>query len=248
MYTTKFWHSKPILLHKVTFLVIGLMLSSVLVKAQGENMNNRDYDSKPFYFGITIGLNSSQYKIFHDDFFVQYDSIKEITPLWRPGFQLGIAANLRLTNFVDVRTIPSFVLREKAVRYRFPIEGRADSVHTNAFESILFSWPFEFKFKSERQENFRFYAAIGGKLDYDFNSSVNRRRSDELLRVRPLDYGYNLGLGFEFYFPNFILAPEIKLSQGLRNILIKDEADDQTARALQRINTRMIVFSLFIQG
>lgn len=217
--------------------------------AQGEGMNNRDYDSKFYYFGITVGLNNSQYKIFHDKYFIDYDSVKEITPLWRPGFQLGIAGNIRLGSFVDVRTVPSFVLREKAVRYSLTdyINNDDKTVTTN-FESILFSWPLEFKFKSDRQENFRFYALLGGKIDYDFNSSVKRRRSDELLRVVPFDYGYNAGLGFEFYFPNFILAPEIKLSQGLRNVLIKDGEDAQTTKSVEKLQTRMIVFSLFIQG
>ncbi len=248
MQTTNIWNSKYVLLRKIGLLFFSLFIFSQSAIAQGEKMNNRDHDFKKFYFGIMIGLNSSQYKMFHDEYFIQYDSIKEITPLWKPGFQLGIAGNLRLSNFIDVRTVPSFVLREKSVRYRFPIQGQADSILTNNYESILFSWPFEFKFKSDRQENFRFYALAGGKIDYDFNSSVSKRRTDELLRVRPFDYGYNLGVGFEFYFPNFILAPEIKLSQGLRNILIKDDNDEQTAKAVERINTRMIMFSLFIQG
>jgi len=212
--------------------------------AQGEGQNNRDHDYKKFYFGISFGGNSSQYKIFHDEWFIQYDSIKEITPKWSPGFQLGIMGNLRLGDFVDFRSGPFFVLREKSVDYRF----YDDTEIKSSFESILFSWPAEFKFKSDRQNNFRFYTLLGGKVDYDFNSSVRSRRPDDLLKTRPFDYGYNVGLGFEFYFANFIFAPELKLSQGLRNNLIKADNDEQTAKAIDRLTTRMIIFSIHIQG
>jgi len=213
-------------------------------------MNNTLHDSKKFYFGISVGFNTSQYKITHDKWFIDHDSITEITPLWKPGLQLGIMGNMRLNSFMDLRTIPSFVLREKSVRFRLKDNNdpTQDVFQTSTFESILFHWPVEVKFKSDRQTNFRFYAVLGGKLDYDFNSSVNKRRSNELLHVKPWDLGANAGLGFEFYFPNFILAPEIKFSQGLLNILDKSDSDLQTAKAIERLNTRMIILSLHIQG
>jgi len=215
-------------------------------------MNNAAHDTKKFYFGITVGYNSSSYKITHDEWFIDHDTITEITPLWKPGIQLGIMGNMRLSSFIDVRTIPSFVLREKAVRYRLKdiANPTKDTFRTSALESVLFHWPFEFKFKSDRQNNFRFYAVLGGKVDYDFNSSVTRRRKEELLYVKPWDLGANAGLGFEFYFPNFILAPEIKFSQGLVNILDKSgEAEQQpTSKAIEKLNTRMLILSLHIQG
>ena len=178
------------------------------VQAQGEHMNNAEHDDKPYYFGITLGFNTAQYKVAESNYMVKYDTIMNITPLWRPGFQLGILGNLKLSGFVDLRTIPSFILREKALRFTL----QNDSVYTNSFESILFSLPLEFKFKSERLNNFRFYVCAGGKLDYDFNANNKSHRTDETIKIKPIDYGYNLGLGFEFYFPNFIFSPEIKIS------------------------------------
>ncbi len=245
------WSSQYLLLQKIAILaVLSCFIGVHHLYAQGENMNNREHDSKKFYFGITIGFNSSSYKINHDKWFIDYDSIKEITPLWKPGIQLGIMGNMRLSSFIDVRTIPSFVLREKSVRFTLNDINNPgqDSLVNSAFESILFHWPFEFKFKSDRQNNFRFYALLGGKVDYDFNSAANRRRQEDLLHVKPFDYGASAGLGFEFYFPNFILAPEIKFSQGLRNILDRQDGDLQTVRAIETLNTRMVIFSLHIQG
>jgi hypothetical protein len=250
MQETHIWRSQYILLRKITLTLFLAVACSAQCWAQGEGMNNTLHDSKKFYFGITVGFNTSQYKITHDKWFIDHDSITEITPLWKPGLQLGLMGNMRLNSFIDIRTIPSFVLREKSVRFR--LKDRQDPTNnvfqTSSFESILFHWPFEVKFKSDRQNNFRFYAIAGGKIDYDFNSSVSKRRQEELLRVKPWDLGANAGLGFEFYFPNFILAPEIKFSQGLINVLDKTDADEQTAKAIERLNTRMIILSLHIQG
>lgn len=243
------WRSQYISLRKVIVAVLLFSASATYCYAQGENMNNTGFDTKKYYFGITFGFNSSSYKITHDEWFIDNDSIQEVTPLWRPGLQLGLMANVRLSNFIDFRTIPSFVLREKAVRFRQYDRNINDHKDTlSAAESVLFHWPFEFKFKSDRQNNFRFYAILGGKVDYDFNSAVSKRKVGELLAVKPFDVGANAGLGFEFYFPNFILAPEIKFSQGLINIIDKTDTKQPTALAIERLNTRMIILSLHIQG
>jgi hypothetical protein len=212
-------------------------------KAQREGMNNADHDDKKYYFGITIGINAAQFKVSQSKYFIDNDTIKGITPLWRPGFQLGIMGNLKLNRYIDIRTIPSFVLREKAVRFT----TQNDTSYVNSFESVLYSMPFELKFKSDRQTNFRFYVCSGIKLDYDFNSNARSRRSDEIIKVKAFDFGYNLGLGFEFYFPNFIFAPEVKISNGLRNTLERD-SEEPTNKAIDRLSTRMLIISFHIQG
>jgi hypothetical protein len=242
MHSIKFRH----ILHlsfSQAILIVFFIGFSLQASAQGERMNNPEHDEKLYYFGITIGLNAAQYKVFKSDYFVANDTIKNITPLWRPGFQLGIMGNLRLSSFIDFRTIPTFVLREKAIQFT----DYRDTSFVSAFESILFNMPFEFKFKSDRQTNFRFYVCAGGKLDYDFNANNRSRRPDEVIKVKPIDFGYNLGLGFEFYFPNFIFAPEIKISNGLGNSLDRNSTEP-TNKAIDRITTRMLIISFHIQG
>ncbi len=208
-----------------------------------DKANYTEHDEKLFYFGMTGGLNFAQYKIFHSTFFTQYDSIKNIIPLWKPGFQLGVVGNLKLSSFVDVRLIPSFVLREKSLVFTY--QNNKDVI--NSFESVLFSMPIEFKFKSDRQENFRFYVLTGAKFDYDFNANKNSRRADDVLKVKPVDYGYNVGVGFEFYFPNFIFAPELKISNGLGNILAGTN-EEVTTKAIEKLNTRMVVLTMHLGG
>lgn len=68
-----------------------------------------------------------------------------------------------------------------------------------------------------------------------------------MIRIKPFDYGYNLGLGFEFYYPNFIFAPEIKISNGLGNSLLRN-VGEPTNKAIDKISTRQIIISFHIEG
>lgn len=229
-------------LRKVILIVVGLLSTSVLY-SQDERMNNPEHGAKPYYFGMTIGFNASQYKIGFSDYFTKYDTVMSITPLWKPGFQIGMIGNVKITNFIDLRTTPMFVLREKGLLFNF----RQDSSFTHSFESILYSMPLEFKFKSDRQTNFRFYVVAGGKFDYDFNANANSKRTNDIIKIKPIDFGYNLGLGFDFFYPNFIFSPEIKISNGLGNVLLRN-VGEPTNKAIDNLTTRMIFISFQIQG
>ncbi len=242
MYLTELRNRIHIPLSKIVLLTVCLFARFVSF-AQEERMYNAEHDEKPYYFGITLGFNSSQYKISQSDYFITYDTIKNITPLWRPGFQLGIMGNARLSSFVDIRAIPTFMLREQALRFT----DNRDTVMTTSFESILFTLPIEFKFKSDRQQNFRFFVCGGGKIDFDFNANARSKRANEVIRIKPFDYGYNIGLGFEFYYPNFIFAPEIKISNGLGNSLLRN-VGEPTNKAIDKITTRQIIISFHIEG
>jgi hypothetical protein len=242
MHTTQFWHRFYLSSHKIVFVVL-MLCSSVLAKAQDQGYNMLEDDSRPYHFGITAGFNNSQYRIFHNKTFLESDSLYSITPEWSVGFQVGIAGNLRLTNHLSTRFTPQFVLTQKNVLYDFKYNRDT----TIVIESIMMHLPLCLKLSSDRIGNFRFYTIAGGKLDYDFNSNTRSRRNDEVLKVRPWDYGYELGVGFDFYNTNFIFSPEIKISNGFGNIQKKDLAIP-TSRALDVINTRMIFLGFTIGG
>jgi hypothetical protein len=53
-------------------------------------------------------------------------------------------------------------------------------------------------------------------------------------------------LGFHFYFPVFVLTPEIKLSSGLVNLHSRDESL-RYSNVIDKINSKMITFSLTVE-
>lgn len=224
------------------FLLLFLMLP-LAAPAQRYILNMPEHDNKPYYFGITFGLNFSQYRVKYTQSFVDNDTFRKIQPLWSPGFNLGLMGNLRISRFFDIRFVPSLSFADKRMNMTF----RQDSTSQRNIESIYMHMPLQLKFKSDRIRNFRFYAIGGGKLDFDLAANARSRRQDEWLKVKPVDLGYELGFGFEFYYPNFIFSPEIKLSQGLSNQLFRDR-NIPLSNAIETLNTRMFVISIHLEG
>ena len=72
-------------------------------------------------------------------------------------------------------------------------------------------------------------------------------KRQDLVKLESSDYGIEIGMGFNFYFPSFIFSPEIKVSSGLRNIHSRDE-NLKYSNVLDRIQSRMIVFSIHLEG
>lgn len=225
---------------------IVLLFPAFRSQAQRDILNMADHDDKAYYFGITFGLNYSVYRINYTQSFAQTDSFLRIQPHWQPGFNLGLMGTLKLTRFIDLRFVPSLVFSEKRLAYEYG-PAKNDSMVDRSIESIYMHLPLQLKFKSDRIKNFRFYGLAGGKFDYDLAANARSRRTDEFLKIAPTDFGFEFGVGFEFFNPNFIFSPEIKLSQGLSNQLFADRSL-QLTNAIQRLSTRMIVISIHLEG
>jgi hypothetical protein len=243
MYTTKLWHRVHLRSTKIVILFFLLLCNYFNALAQKDGFNMLEHDNTKYYFGIIGGFNNAQYRVFHSDYFTNFDTVQVATPKWNPGFHVGLNANYRFTPHTGLRLTPQFVLTQKELKYDFKYQKDTSIV----IESIMLHLPLSFKFSSDRINNFRFYALGGGKLDYDFNSNTRSRRNDEVIRIKPIDFGYELGFGFDFYYPNYILTPEIKVSNGFSNVQFRDEKI-LTSKVFERINTRMIMFSLIIGG
>jgi hypothetical protein len=77
--------------------------------AQEKELYLTDHDSKPYYFGITLGANVASFHIEHHPRFLQYDSVYTVNPEYTAGFQLGLLATARLSNRFEVRFNPQLL-------------------------------------------------------------------------------------------------------------------------------------------
>ncbi len=229
--------------------IITILISILCFNAHAQRkvLNMAEHDDKAYYFGITFGLNYSSYRLRYTESFTEQDTFKIIESRFGPGFNLGLMGNLRLSKFIDLRFVPSLAFAEKRLKVNTRSVIGTDSIYNRSIESIYMHMPLQLKFKSDRIGNFRFYGLAGGKFDIDLAANARSRRRDEFLKVRPFDAGYEIGVGFEFYYPNFIFSPEIKLSQGLMNQQYKDSRIP-LSNAIEQINTRMIVISIHLEG
>lgn len=232
----------------ITFcLAAGLALSALPTFAQVE-MNLPDHDSKPYYFGITLGFNISRFHSEPHSRFLEYDSVMVAEPLNSPGFQLGLLATGRLSDRFEVRFNPQLMFTERNLFYKLKYPDPNDGTDvTKKIESVIFSFPLQVKFRSDRIGNFRVYMLGGGKADLDLAANARAKRAEDLVKLENFDYGIEVGMGFNFYFQSFILSPEIKISNGLRNIHSRDE-NLKYSNVIDRLQSRMIVLSIHLEG
>ncbi|MGB3005550.1 MAG: PorT family protein, partial [Chitinophagaceae bacterium] len=153
-----------------------------------------------------------------------------------------------LSNRFQLRFNPQLMFVERNISYKLKqpdIDGSLEPV--KKVESIIMSFPLQIKFQSDRIGNFRVYTLAGFKADIDMASNARAKKAEELVKIERYDYGPEFGIGFNFYFPSFIFSPEIKISNGLRNLHARDEAL-RFSNVFDKIQSRMIVFSIHLEG
>ena len=224
-------------------------VSVICMSARSQiEMYQLEHETKPYYFGITLGANIARFQIEHHPRFLQYDTVLEVLPLNSPGFQLGLNATARLTNRFEARFNPQLMFTDRSITYKLKYKDPIDGTEpTKKIESVIFSFPFQIKFNSDRIGNFRVYMLGGAFTQIDLAANARARRAEDLVKLEKSDYGIEIGMGFNFYFPSFILSPEIKVSNGLRNIHSRDE-NLKYSNVIDRIQSRMIVFSIHLEG
>jgi len=234
---------------RICFVFIVLSLAATRAFTQERELYLTDHDSKPYYFGITLGVNVASFHIEHHERFLQYDSVYTVNPQYTAGFQLGLLATARLSNRFEVRFNPMLLFTDRSLTYRLKYTDlfeQSDSV-TKKIESVITTFPLQIKFFSDRIGNFRVYMLGGVKADIDLASNARAKRAEELVKIQKYDFGVEAGIGFNFYFPSFILSPEIKVSNGFKNIHSRDE-NLKYSNVLDRITSRMIVFCIHLEG
>lgn len=223
-----------------------LLLGTMAAQAQKE-IYMEDHDSKPYYFGITLSTNISRFHTSLHSQFLNQDTIYVALPQNSGGFALGLLATTRLSNRFEARFNPQLIFTDRSIFYKLKYPDYEGDSITKRIESVITSFPFQVKFNSDRIGNFRVYMLGGVKLDYDLASNAQSRKAEDLIKIKKLDYGVEAGIGFNFYFQSFIFSPEIKISNGLGNIHSRDE-NLKYSNVLDRIQSRMIVFSIHLEG
>lgn len=240
-----------LLRNKITVgAIIFLMMPAMAFSQYREGINLEDHDYKSFHFGINVGLNRSHYSITHHPRFLQFDSVMVIESVNSTGINLAWLVNKRVSDHLDIRTFPlNLTFTEKVFQYglKYPDKpGGEDTLTTRKVQGITLALPLQLKFSSDRIYNFKAYMMGGGKIEYDLAAQKAGANTEQLMKLKKFDYGFELGMGFHFYFPVFVLTPEIKLGWGLNNVHIRDE-DLKYSNVIDKINARTITFSLTVE-
>jgi len=211
-------------------------------------LNQFDHDEKPYYFGISLGVNLARFQTELHSQFLMGDTVMVAEPVNSGGLALGLHATARISDRFQLRFNPQLMFMERNIYYKLkypdPIDG--DEV-TKKIESVIVTFPLQIKFQSDRIGNFRVYTLAGFKADIDMASNARLKRAEDLVKINKFDYGPEFGIGFNFFFPTFIFSPEIKISNGISNVHSRD-ANLKYSNVFDKIQSRMIIFTIHLEG
>ena len=89
---------------------------------------------------------------------------------------------------------------------KYPNANEA-SVEKKTLTSTIFTFPLQFKFNSDRIDNFRVYMLGGLTYDIDLASNSNERNAEDLIKLKKFDYAVEGGVGFNFFLNFFTISP-----------------------------------------
>ena len=246
MHIIKHWNLFHLHGKKIVFL---LLLSTFFFDAAAQktkgNYNFLDFQQKPYYFGITLAINNSDYKLRYSDNFIGNDSIRLANSVTGPGFNLGIVSNLKVGDNFDFRFLPTLSFAERNISYAAPEDFRLP--YTRKVESVFVELPFHIRYKSNPFNDMRVFVISGIKYSFDVASDSRTRQADELVKIAPTDFQFEYGAGVQFFFPFFIFSPEFKISNGLGNVLIFNRDLDES-NVIEKVISRSFTISLHFEG
>jgi len=213
-------------LKKIALLLAAVLLASTSFAQTPKVKNDPNHDDKPLHFGFSLGINTMDFRIKQSQTGVDSAIAADVAHL-QPGFHVHAISNLRLAEDFDLRFTPGISFGgEPQIDYR---EFRTTNFLIDSsdlpviVESNFLEFPLILKYKSKRLNNFRPYLMTGLNTRIDLAATKKTwgrsKKENNLVLVDPLDFYYELGLGMDFYLPNFKFAIEFKYSVGITDVL-----------------------------
>lgn len=230
--------------NKYIVLICLIIIYGSNAFAQRQKVRNQPYaDQKLFHLGFTVGLSTQDLILSHSGAVTPENNVwfAEI-PSYSPGLSVGIIADRYINQYMNLRIVPTLNFGEKRFVFKDQ-KGLHDNFETTIKNNYL-SLPIHMRFNSERLNNIRPYVLAGGYL----NTQIGGQKQP-VIKLANVDYGIEIGLGCNLYFPLFKLSPELRFSFGLKDLLDKDRSDlaDKSlliyTEALKSTKSRMITLT-----
>jgi hypothetical protein len=232
----------------ITAILFSFLFGTVSLYGQKQKPKNFSwFDDKAIHFGFSIGFNTMDFNVTPSLANMQHDSLYPAVSKLNPGINIQIVTNLRLNSFMDLRFLPGVSFGERNVRFY------KQTVLVNEkqrLESSFLEFPLSLKFKGSRLNNIRPYLIGGLNFRYDL---AGKKEYDEdkpiYLRIRRSDLYYEFGPGMDFYLPYFKLSVELKVSTGIRDVLVHDPANlhPELSRAIERMRSQIWIIAFHFE-
>ncbi|MFZ4400870.1 MAG: porin family protein [Bacteroidales bacterium] len=234
-------------LKNVSFILLFFICFTASFQTYAQRVripNNRNYDLKPYHFGFLLGLNQMNFIIRNIESLRPLDTLYGIESTAKMGFNIGIVADLRINDFMNLRFIPSLSFGERSLNYFIKFNNQIVSSIEKKVESTYIEFPIELKLRSQRMVNTRAYVLGGAKYCLDLASQAKKKSEEDvvIIKLNKSDVLLELGVGFEFYLVYFKLGTEIKMSYGITDLLIRE--NNIYTDGIQKLSSKMFQFSL----
>ena len=238
-----------------------LCLTALMAMAQERKVQNKPYtDLRPLHLGILVGMNLQDIElenvgpqsILQEDGTMKTQTIVCDDDKWNAGFSVGVLADLRLSQHLNLRFTPTMHFGAKHLTFynmtELTAEGRLTEL-TQDMKTTYMSFPVDLKFSAERWNNYRPYIIAG------VNQLVNlTSKNQDFLQLKRTDTMIEVGLGCDLYLPFFKLIPELKFCYSLTNAIDWRHADElqdtnkrMYANAVKSGQTKMIVLTFYFE-
>lgn len=226
----------------IVLLLVFCTIHPHLYGQKQKPKNESWYDEKLIHFGFTLGFNAMDFNITP-----AVDSLyPEVTKL-NPGLNIQIVTDLRLSRYADIRFLPGVSFGQRNIR--FYKEGVLYN-DQQRLESSFLEFPLLLKLKGDRLNNVRPYV-VGG-INYRYDLAAKKDFDDEkpvYIRLKKPDLYYEVGAGLDFYLPYFKLSVELKMSNGMTDVLVKESAPGhpEFVNAIEKMKSQIWVLSFHFE-
>lgn len=198
-------------------------------------------------FGFALAYNNNSFRIVKKTDFRDRDSLLRIDPVSGPGFNLGPIANLKLTKNLDLRFTPVLSFTERSIYFTYADPSKNI---VRPIESTYVDFPLTLKLKSIRHRNVRFFIVGGIKYSLDVISQkkfddADLPETEKKIKLIRNNYAYEFGCGFDFYYPYFKFSPELKIANGLNNLLVAE--NNQYSSAIDQLFSRVFQLTFYFE-
>ncbi|MBI9034946.1 MAG: PorT family protein [Bacteroidales bacterium] len=179
-------------------------------------------------------------------------TLNSLTHRSHTAFSVGLVGSYRLAEYFDLRFVPSMAFGSRDLIYDFAYVTAAGAAKTHeitkTISSTIIDFPILLKYKSKRIHNMRAYIIGGGKysldLAYKQPKQEDAKTDNEIIRLNPHTFSFELGAGMDFYAFFFKFGIEAKMAYSLNNILKYDAPSHAYFNGIDRLNSKVFQLSL----
>lgn len=232
---------------RILIIATAIMIATACAAQKRYVIQHKPYiDLRPMHFGISVGVNMQDIE-FKTEAPIVCDADR-----WNTGFSVGVLADMRLTNHLNLRLAPTMHFGAKHLVFRNLTNSTTDGMvttETQDLKNTYLALPVDLKFSAQRWNNIRPYMLAG------VSPMVNlTNKSQEIVQLKRTDLMVEVGLGCDLYLPFFKLIPELKFCYGLGDRIdkghitdIKDDHKKMYASSIKSGHTKMIVLSFYFE-